>query len=143
MHKRMFLVLGSAFLFVAGYSTGNQTMGGYAAGNKSGEHAPPTHGSVPKSYGRLVAAIADNIGTGLVFEDSEGTIRFVSMTGMKEGELVRYDKTPTHGGLPKSYGHLVTAVVNSEGTGLVFEDSQGLVRLVSIAGQPEGELTRN
>jgi len=143
MRKSVLLVLGSVFLFVAGYSARTQTMGGYAAGNQGGEHAPPTHGSVPKSYGRLVAAIADNIGTGLVFEDSEGTIRFVSMTGRKEGELVRYDQTPTHGGLPKSYGHVVTAVVNSQGTALVFEDDKGVLRLVSVVGQNEGELTRD
>lgn len=142
MRNRILLVLGSVFLFVAGYSARTQTMGGYAAGNQSGEHAPPTHGSVPKSYGRLVAAIADNIGTGLVFEGSDGTIRFVSMTGRKEGELVRYDQTPTHGGFPKSYGHVVTAVVNSQGTALVFEDDKGVLRLVSVVGQNEGELTR-
>lgn len=103
----------------------------------------PVHGSVPKSYGRLVTAIPDQIGTGLIFEDDEGVIRFVSMTGMKEGELARYDHTPTHGGIPKSYGHLVAAVVNPKGTGLVFEDSQGAIRLVTITGKMEGELTRN
>jgi hypothetical protein len=90
-----------------------------------------------------VAAIADEIGTGLVFEDQEGVIRFVSMNGMKEGELARYDKTPTHGGIPKSYGHLKAAVVNSEGTGLVFEDAAGTIRFVTIAGKKEGELTRD
>jgi hypothetical protein len=63
--------------------------------------------------------------------------------GMKEGELARYDQTPVHGGIPKSYGHLVTAVVNSEGTGLVFEDSEGVIRFVTIAGKTEGELSRN
>ena len=61
-------------------------------------------GTVPKSYGRLVTAISDSIGTGLVFEDGQGVIRFVSITGMKEGELPRYDQTPTRGGIPKSYG---------------------------------------
>src|ERR1700675_789554 len=75
------------------------------------------------------------LGTGLVFEDDGGVIRFVSMTGMKEGELARYDQTPTHGGIPKSYGRLVPAVVNSEGTGLVFEDSEGVIRFVTIAGK--------
>ena len=96
-----------------------------------------------KAYGRLVAAIPDQIGTGIIFEDKDGVIRFVSMTGMKEGELARYDQTPTHGGIPKSYGHLVTAVVNSEGTGLVFEDSAGVIRFLTITGKVEGELTRN
>jgi hypothetical protein len=102
----------------------------------------PTQGSVPKSYGRVAAAIADKIGTGLIFEDGQGVIRFVSMTGMMEGELARYDKTPTHGGIPKSYGHLAAAVVNGESTGLVFEDAQGVIRFVTIAGKKEGELTR-
>jgi hypothetical protein len=101
------------------------------------------HGTVPMSYGRIAAVIPDQIGTGLVFEDAEGVIRFVSMTGMKEGELARYEGTPTHGGIPKSYGHLVGAVVNPKGTALVFEDSAGVIRFVTITGKTEGELTRN
>jgi hypothetical protein len=136
MRNRILLVLGSALLLMVGYSTGNRNATVAYAG-------APTQGSVPKSYGRLVAAIPDQIGTGLVFEDSGGVIRFVSITGMKEGELARYDQTPTRGGIPKSYGRLVTAVVNSEGTGLVFEDSEGVIRFVTIAGKTEGELTRN
>jgi hypothetical protein len=136
MRKRVLFVLASGLLLIAGYLTGNRRPTVAYAGS-------PTQGSVPKSYGRLVAAIPDSIGTGLVFEDSEGVIRFVSITGMKEGELPRYDQTPTHGGIPKSYGHLVTAVVNSEGTGLIFEDSEGVIRFVTIAGKKEGELTRN
>jgi hypothetical protein len=136
MRKRILFVLASALLLVAGYLIGNR--------NTTIAHAgPPTQGSVPKSYGRLVAAIADQIGTGVVFEDAQGVIRFVSMTGMKEGELARYDQTPTHGGIPKSYGRLVTAVANSEGTGLIFEDSEGVIRFVTITGKKEGELTRN
>lgn len=134
MRKRILLGLGSALLLIVGYSTGSQ--------HATVSYAP-TKGNVPKTYGRLVAAIPDQIGTGLVFEDSGGVIRFVSITGMKEGELARYDQTPTHGGIPKSYGRLVTAVVNSEGTGLVFEDSEGVIRFVTIAGKTEGELTRN
>jgi len=136
MQKRILFVLCTALLFVAGYLAGSKNATVAYAG-------PPTQGSVPKSYGRLVTAIADSIGTGLVFEDAEGVIRFVSITGMKEGELARYDQTPTHGGIPKSYGRLVTAVVNSEGTGLVFEDSEGVIRFVTITGKKEGELTRN
>jgi len=136
MRKSILCVLGCALLFVCGYLAGNRNPTVAYAG-------PPTQGSVPKSYGRLVAAIADSIGTGLVFEDSGGVIRFVSITGMKEGEIARYDQAPTHGGIPKSYGRLVTAVVNSEGTGLVFEDNEGVIRFVTIAGKKEGELTRN
>ena len=136
MRNRILFVLATVLLFVAGYLAGNRNATIAYAG-------PPTHGAVPKSYGRLVTAIADSIGTGLVFEDAEGVIRFVSITGMKEGELARYDQTPTHGGIPKSYGRLVTAVVNSEGTGLVFEDSDGVIRFVTITGKKEGELTRN
>jgi hypothetical protein len=136
MQKRIVFIVGTALLFVAGYLTGNRSA--------TVAHAQaPTQGSVPKSYGRLVTAIADQIGTGLIFEDAQGVIRFVSVTGMKEGELARYDQTPTHGGIPKSYGRLVTAVVNSEGTGLIFEDSDGVIRFVTIAGKKEGELTRN
>jgi hypothetical protein len=136
MRKRILFVLGSALLFVAGYLAGSKSPAVAYAG-------APTQGTVPKSYGRLVTAIADQIGTGLVFEDSEGVIRFVSITGMKEGELARYDQTPTHGGIPKSYGRLVTAVVNPDGTGLIFEDSEGVIRFVTITGKKEGELTRN
>jgi hypothetical protein len=136
MGKRIFVVIGSALLLVAGYFAGNRNATVAYAGS-------PMQGSVPKAYGRLVAAIPDQIGTGLVFEDDGGVIRFVSMTGMKEGELARYDQTPTHGGIPKSYGHLVAAVVNSEGTGLVFEDGEGVIRFVTIAGKKEGELIRN
>jgi hypothetical protein len=104
--------------------------------------AAPSEGVVPKSYGRLVAAIADQIGTGLVFEDNDGVIRFVSINGMKEGQLNRYDQTPTKGGIPKSYGHLVAAVVNGKGTGLVFEDAEGEIRIVTITGVTEGDLKR-
>jgi hypothetical protein len=102
----------------------------------------PSEGTVPKSYGKLVTAIADRIGTGLVFEDKDGVIRFVSITGMKEGQLARYDQTPTQGGIPKSYGRLVTAVVNAKGTGLIFEDAEGVIRFVTLTGEKEGELRR-
>ncbi len=101
-----------------------------------------TQGEVPKSYGKLATAFADSIGTGLVFEDKDGVIRFVSVTGMKEGELARYDQTPVHGGIPRSYGHLVSAVVNHGSTGLVFEDAKGVIRFVTLTGVTEGELTR-
>ncbi len=145
MQKTFFLVLASAALVVAGYVYGsrNASVVHAAAQEISAETYAPVHGNVPKSYGRLVTAIPDQIGTGLIFEDGEGVIRFVSMTGMKEGELARYDQTPTHGGIPKSYGHLVAAVVNPKGTGLVFEDSQGVIRFVTITGKMEGELTRH
>ncbi|MGD0179139.1 MAG: hypothetical protein ABSC15_04930 [Terriglobales bacterium] len=136
MRKRIVFILGTALLFVAGYLAGNRSATVAHAG-------APTQGTVPKSYGRLVTAIADQIGTGLIFEDAQGVIRFVSVTGMKEGELARYDQTPTRGGIPKSYGHLVSAVVNPEGTGLIFEDSEGVIRFVTIAGKKEAELTRN
>jgi hypothetical protein len=136
MGKRIMLVLGGALLAITGYLYGNnKTTVAYAYS--------PTQGTVPKSYGRLAAAIPDQIGTGLIFEDAKGIIRFVSMTGMKEGELARYEGTPTHGGIPKSFGHLVGAVVNPTGTGLVFEDAAGVIRFVTITGKEEGELTRN
>jgi hypothetical protein len=136
MRKWMPLVLGSALLLIAGYLAGTRNATVAYAG-------APTQGAVPKSYGKLVAAIADSIGTGLVFEDREGVIRFVSVTGMKEGELARYDTTPTHGGIPRSYGHLVSAVVNHGATALVFEDANGVIRFVTLTGVTEGELTRN
>jgi hypothetical protein len=152
MRIRILLVLGGALLTLAGYLFGsrNATVA-YAhgtpptmqySGTPSHPVETPTQGTVPKSYGRIAAAIPDQIGTGLIFEDKEGVIRFVSMTGMKEGELARYDKAPTHGGIPKSYGHLVSAVVSSAGTGLIFEDAQGVIRFLTITGKEEGELTR-
>jgi hypothetical protein len=136
MRNRIFLVLGGVLLMIAGYVAGNRNATIAFAQS-------PTHGTVPKTYGHLVTAISDQIGTGLVFEDGEGVIRFVAMTGMKEGELARYDKVAEHGGIPKSYGRLVTAVVNPDGTGLVFEDTEGVIRFVTITGKMEGELTRN
>ena len=136
--KRFFFISAAVLLFVAGCVLGARLRSPQIV------HAQyaPTEGVVPKSYGHLVAAIADRIGTGLVFEDQDGTIRFVSITGMKEGQLNRYDKTPTKGGIPKSYGHLVSAVVNGKGTGLIFEDAEGSIRFVTLTGEMEGELKR-
>jgi hypothetical protein len=132
---------------VAGYLFGNRNTAVAYAGLPSQDNAyasaPISQGTVPKAYGRLAAVIPDEIGTGLIFEDAEGVIRFVSMTGMKEGELARYDETPTHGGIPKAYGHLVSAVVNPKGTALVFEDKAGVIRFLTITGKEEGELKRN
>ena len=135
MRTRTLLIATAILLTLAVYFSANRTAAvAYAQ--------PPGAGAVPKSYGRLVTAIADSIGTGLVFEDAQGVIRFVSVTGMKEGELARYDKTPTRGGIPKSYGHLVTAVVNHGAVGLIFEDSNGVIRFVTMTGETEKELTR-
>ena len=147
MKKSLLIIMSGAILVCAGYFFGNRNAAVVYAGPAI-QTAPNyaenlVRGNVPKSYGRVAAVIADQIGTGLIFEDAEGVIRFVSMTGMKEGELARYDQTRTHGGIPKSYGHLVGAVVNPKGTGLVFEDSEGVIRFVTITGKTEGELTRN
>jgi hypothetical protein len=138
MWKRM-VIMGTtcgALLLLAGYVTGTHHAAVAYAGS-------PMQSAVPRSYGRLAAVIPDSIGTGLVFEDAEGVIRFVSVNGMKEGELARYDGKATHGGIPRAYGHLVSAVVNNGNTALVFEDVQGVIRLVTLAGITEGELTRN
>ncbi len=144
MRKTFLLVLGGALLALTGYVVGDRNVAVVNAQSGGQEYAAqPVQGSVPKSYGHVAAAIADQIGTGLVFEDSDGTIRFVSMTGMKEGELARYDQTATRGGIPRSYGHLVAAVVNPKGTGLVFEDAQGVIRFLTLTGKVEGELVRN
>jgi hypothetical protein len=147
MRKRILLISGGALLLITGYFAGthNATVAHAQAPVQDAAHPSydKTSGAVPKSYGKLVAAIPDSIGTGLVFEDAEGVIRFVSVTGMKEGELARYDTTPTHGGIPKSYGHLVSAVVNHEATALVFEDANGTIRFVTLTGVTESELTRN
>jgi hypothetical protein len=157
MRKQILFVVGSIFLLMAGYLAGSHNAilayAGQAAGQAETQppaapatdqeySRPMTHGEVPKSYGKLATAFADSIGTGLVFEDKDGVIRFVSVTGMKEGELARYDQTPVHGGIPRSYGHLVSAVVNHGSTGLVFEDAKGVIRFVTLTGVTEGELTR-
>ena len=138
MRRATLIISGSVLLLVAGYVAGSGKGAVVQAGPQMSMGS-----SVPKSYGKLVAAIPDSIGTGLIFEDKEGVIRFVSMTGMKEGELARYDQTPSHGGIPKSYGHLVSAVVNNGSTGLVFEDAKGVIRLVTLTGVTEKELTRD
>ena len=54
-------------------------------------------------------------------------------------ELARYDTTPVQGGIPKSFGYLVNAVV----TALAFEDDKGTIRFVIITGVTESKLTRN
>lgn len=138
MRRAMLMVSGSVLLLIVGYMAGSGRAVVVHAGAQMSMGS-----SVPKSYGKLVAAIPDSIGTGLIFEDAEGVIRFVSMTGMKEGELARYDQTPTHGGIPKSFGHLVSAVVNNGSTGLVFEDAKGVIRLVTLTGVTEKELSRD
>jgi hypothetical protein len=136
MRNRILTVVGCTLLALAAYFAGARRSNVVYAQTM-------THGSVPKSYGRMVTAIADSIGTGLVFEDEQGVIRFVSVTGMKEGELARYDQTPTHGGIPRSYGRLVSAVARNGSTGLIFEDEQGVIRFVTVTGVMESELTRN
>jgi hypothetical protein len=135
--RKSLLLAGAIILFVAGCF-----FGAHLRSPQVVHAASSSDGVVPKSYGHLVAAIADRIGTGLVFEDKDGVVRFVSITGMKEGQLNRYDQTPTKGGIPKSYGHLVAAVVNGKGTGLVFEDADGAIRFVTLTGEMEGELKR-
>ena len=145
MRKHILMIFAGALLVIAGYVAGIRSATVAHAGAPAQDAGPSPRantGAVPKSYGKLVAAIADSIGTGLVFEDAEGVIRFVSITGMKEGELARYDRTPTHGGIPKSYGHLVSAVVNNGATGLIFEDAHGVIRFVTLTGVTERELTR-
>jgi hypothetical protein len=142
LSKHVCMILGSFVIAIAAYAVGAH--GASPVHAQSTEHARRSPGAtVPKSYGRIVAAISDSIGTGLVFEDAQGVIRFVSVTGMKEGELARYVGTPTHGGIPKSYGHLVAAVANNGSTGLIFEDTEGTIRFVTITGVVESELTRN
>jgi len=136
MRRSILFICAATLLLIVGYVAGNR--------HATVAHAaPPSQASIPKSYGRLVTAIADQIGTGLVFEDAQGVVRFVSVNGMKEGELARYDKVPTQGGIPRSYGHLVTAVVNNGMTGLVFEDAQGVIRFVTLTGVTEQELKRD
>ncbi len=83
LSRRIGLIFGGAILFACGYLAGNRHPDvAYAKA--------PMQGHVPKSYGRLATAFADSIGTGLVFEDDSGVVRFVSINGMKEGELQRY-----------------------------------------------------
>jgi len=83
VRNKILLLLGSTLLFVCGYWTGTRNVSvAYAKA--------PMRGSVPKSFGHLVTAISDSIGTGVVFEDDDGVIRFVSITGLKEGQLARY-----------------------------------------------------
>jgi len=145
--KRTSLVLFGCLLAVSGYLFGIHNARAAHAAAPAQRNLEQSYeiqrGLVPQSYGHVAAAIADQIGTGLIFEDKDGTIRFVSMNGMKEGQLERYDQTQTHGGIPRAFGHLIAAVVNPKGTGLVFEDVQGVIRFVTVDGKVEGELRRN
>jgi len=82
MRNKILLVLGSVFIFFAGYVVGNSRPSvAYAQA--------PAHGGIPKSYGHLVSAVVTPGGTSLVFEDNAGTIRFVTMSGQVESELER------------------------------------------------------
>lgn len=81
MHKRILLIVATIALFLAGYFVGGDRVGLAFADQKPG--------GVPKSYGHLVSAVVTPGGTSLIFEDSEGTIRFVTMTGQVESELER------------------------------------------------------
>jgi hypothetical protein len=147
MKNTILLVVCGCLLVLSGYLFGTHHATVALAASPAQQEGAQTytvqHGSVPKTYGHIAAAIADQIGTGLIFEDQDGTIRFVSMNGMKEGQLERYDQTATHGGIPRAYGHLIAAVVNPKGTGLVFEDEQGVIRFLTVDGKVESELTRN
>jgi hypothetical protein len=153
MRKRILIISQSILLLAVGYLAGTRSAtvahakpavsaSTAAAPNAQAPSYEASKAAVPKSYGKLVAAIPDSIGTGLIFEGADGTIRFVSVTGMKEGELARYDQTSTHGGIPKSYGHLVSAVVNNGSTALIFEDANGVIRFATLSGKVESELTR-
>jgi len=81
--RKIWLAVAGMLLFGSGVVAGSHN-------SKVAYAKAPRQGHVPKSYGRLATALADSIGTGLVFEDDNGVIRFVSITGMKEGELQRY-----------------------------------------------------
>jgi hypothetical protein len=140
MQKRTLIIAAIMLALVAGYMSGSRKT---VRANQGTHQGMEMSSAVPRSYGRIAAVLPDSIGTGLVFEDAEGTIRFVSVNGMKEGELARYDKDPVHGGIPKAYGHLVSAVVNHGMTGLVFEDASGVIRFVTLNGETEQELKRN
>jgi hypothetical protein len=83
MRRKVSFLCAGVLICVAGYLTGSRSANVVHASG-------PIRANVPKSYGRLVTAIPDQIGTGLIFEDSNGVIRFVSVTGMKEGQLERY-----------------------------------------------------
>jgi hypothetical protein len=156
MQKRTLIIAAVVLALVTGYMSGsrkvvraNQGLDNQGPNNKGLDNRGMNNQgmqmstAVPRSYGRIAAVLPDSIGTGLVFEDAQGTIRFVSVNGMKEGELARYDTTPVHGGIPRAYGHLVSAVVNHGMTGLVFEDESGVIRFVTLAGETEQELKRN
>ena len=69
MRKQTLAILASCVLLAAGYIAGSR--------KTAVAHAAAKQNAVPKSYGKLVTALADSIGTGLVFEDEGGVIRFV------------------------------------------------------------------
>ena len=141
MLKRILITSAIAIVLITGYMSESRKI--VHANQEAKMQGMEMSSAVPKSYGRIAAVLPDSIGTGLVFEDAQGTIRFVSVNGMKEGELARYDTSPVHGGIPRAYGRLVGAVVNHGMTGLVFEDKSGTIRFVTLKGETEQELKRN
>jgi hypothetical protein len=115
MRKRILFVVGSVVLLIAGYVAGSHSSIFAYTGQDYAREV--SHGVVPKSYGRLAAAIPDSIGTGLVFEDTDGVIRFVSANGSDKANS-RYDR-PGARRDQKSYGHLMSAVESrNDGSGL-------------------------
>ena len=83
MRKTILIVLGNAVLFFAGYFAGSARVSSVQA------QVTGPHGGIPKAYGHLVSAVVTPGGTSLVFEDSDGVIRFLTMTGQVESELTR------------------------------------------------------
>jgi len=84
MRTRIFLILGGVILFMAGYFTGtSKPTVAYA------QTSVPAHAGIPKAYGHLAAAVVNPEGTGLVFEDSDGTIRLVTLAGKMEAQFTR------------------------------------------------------
>jgi hypothetical protein len=82
MRNRILLIVLGVFLFLGGYVVGN--------GHPNFVFAQSSkHGGIPKAYGHIVSAVVTPGGTSMVFEDSEGTIRFVTITGEVETELTR------------------------------------------------------
>lgn len=81
MRNRFLLVVAATLLFVAGVLVGSKRNMIVLAQN-------PAH-SIPKSYGHVVSSLLTDNGAGLVFEDSQGVIRYVSLDGKLWVEIPR------------------------------------------------------
>lgn len=121
----------------------NMTLGGSATGSFTDTGMSNGIGlAVQGSYlyasftdDSTIATFSIQTGRSLMFLNDTPLGRFKGRSGQRHG-----DERIADGG--QLYRWVVAAVVRNGSTALVFEDSQGVIRFVTITGALEGELTR-